>query len=84
MENKSYGSVKLSQLKAAIKQIEDHYADTPERLDDVEITFEYLIGSFFPEVVKNVHDEAQKQYTLGFFAGKKFAEETNGIKGSNS
>lgn len=68
---KSYGSVKLSTLKAAIKQIEDHFQDCPERLEDVDITFEYLIGSFFPEVVKNVRDEANKQYTLGYIHGIK-------------
>jgi chromosome segregation and condensation protein ScpB len=65
----SYGYVPLSKLKAAIAQIEEHYQDSPERLDDVQVTFEYLIGSFFPEIVKNVHDEANKQYTLGYLAG---------------
>lgn len=70
----SYGSVPLSKLKAAIAQIEDHYRDTPERLDDIEVTFEYLIGSFFPEVVKNVQDEANKQYTAGYFAGMAAAK----------
>lgn len=66
---KSYGSVKFSRLKAAIQQIEDHYKDTPERLDDVEVTFEYLVGSFFPEIVKNIHEEVNKQYTQGYIAG---------------
>lgn len=70
-EQKSYGSVKLSRLKAAIKQIEDHYQDTPERLENVELTFEYLIGSFFPEVVENIHAEANKQYTKGYIEGLK-------------
>lgn len=65
-EPESYGKVKLSTVKAAIKQIEEHYKDCPERLEDVEITFEYLVGSFFPKIVENIQKEMNKQYTLGY------------------
>ena len=65
-EPESYGKVKLSKVKAAIKQIEDHYQDCPERLEDVEITFEYLVGSFFPKIIDNIQKEMNKQYTLGY------------------
>ena len=65
-EPESYGKVKLSTVKAAIKQIEEHYQDCPERLEDVEITFEYLVGSFFPKIVENIQKEMNKQYTLGY------------------
>ena len=74
----SYGSVPLSKLKRAIKKIEDDakvYNITAEQLDEMPITFEYLIGSFFPEVIKNVRDEANKQYTKGYFAGMVAAKE---------
>jgi hypothetical protein len=54
-EPKSYGSVKLTSVKAAIKQIEEHYQDCPERLEDVEVTFEYLVGSFFPKIIDNIN-----------------------------
>lgn len=65
-EPKSYGTVKLSTVKAAIKQIEEHYQDCPERLEEVEITFEYLVGSFFPKIVDNIQKEMNKQYMLGY------------------
>lgn len=65
-EPESYGKVKLSKVKAAIKQIEEHYQDCPERLEDIEITFEYLVGSFFPKIVENIQKEMNKQYTLGY------------------
>ena len=65
-EPKSYGKVKLSTVKAAIKQIEEHYQDCPERLEDGEVTFEYLVGSFFPKIVENIQKEMNKQYTLGY------------------
>ena len=76
--NKSYGSVPLKTIKNAIKQIEDTYNVfnmTQEEIDETPITFEYLIGSFFPEVVKNVQLEANRQYTKGFIDGQKAAKE---------
>jgi hypothetical protein len=65
-EPNSYGTVKLSTVKAAIKQIEEHYQDCPERLEDVEVTFEYLVGSFFPKIVSNIQKEMNRQYMLGY------------------
>lgn len=65
----SYGSVKLSRVKAAIKQIEDHYQDCPERLEDVEVTFEYLVGSFFPKIIDNINLRMNDTYTQGYLQG---------------
>ena len=73
-ELKTYGTVKLSRVKAAIKQIEEHYQDCPERLDDVDVTFEYLVGSFFPKIIDNINAEMNKQHTLGFIEGVKSVE----------
>ena len=77
-KRESYGSVPLKKFKEAIKQIEDNakvYNMTAEEVQEIPITFEYLIGSFFPEVVKNVHEEANKQYTKGYLEGRKAMEE---------
>ena len=68
-EPKSIGAVKLTTVKAAIAQIEEHYQDCPERLEDVEITFEYLVGSFFPKIINNIEAEINRQYTLGYVQG---------------
>jgi hypothetical protein len=65
----TYGTVKLAMVKAAIKQIEDHYAEHPERIDDIDITFEYLVGSFFPKILENMNIEFNKQYTKGYMQG---------------
>ena len=70
-EPKSYGSVPYSSVKAALKQIEEHYAECPERLDDVSITFEYLVGSFFPKIIENINKAMNEQYTLGYIQGRK-------------
>jgi len=86
-KNDSYGSVPLKTFKHAIKQIEDNakvYNMTAEEVEEIPITFEYLIGSFFPEVVKNVRDEANKQYTKGYLEGRKaMEEELNGTTGND-
>lgn len=68
-EPKSYGSVKLTSVKAAIKQIEEHYQDCPERLEDVEVTFEYLVGSFFPKIIDNINKRMNDTYTQGYIQG---------------
>ena len=65
-EPESYGKVKLSKVKAAIKQLEERYQDCPEGLENLEVTFEYLVGSFFPKIVENIQKEMNKQYTLGY------------------
>lgn len=74
-EPKTYGTVKLSTVKAAIAQIEEHYQECPERLEDVEVTFEYLVGSFFPKIVENINETLNKQYTLGYIQGLKDGKE---------
>lgn len=68
-EPKSYGSVKLTAVKAAIKQIEEHYQDCPERLEDVEVTFEYLVGSFFPKIIDNINKKMNDTYMQGYIQG---------------
>ena len=77
-EPESYGSVPLSRVKEAIKQIEEHYQDCPERLEDVNITFEYLVGSFFPKIVDNINDRMKQLYTEGYIQGMKDANERAG------
>ena len=73
----SYGSVKLSRVKAAIKQIEDHYQDCPEKLEDVEVTFEYLVGSFFPRIIDNINSRMNDTYTQGYLQGLNDAKENH-------
>ena len=73
----TYGSVKFTRVKAAIKQIEDHYQDCPERLEDVEVTFEYLVGSFFPRIIDNINSRMNDTYTQGYLQGLKDAKENH-------
>ena len=72
-------SVKLSRIKAAVASIEKHFEDSPERLEEVEVSFEYICGSFFPKIWDRVQDKLREEHTKGFIegfeAGKKEKEE---------
>lgn len=69
MDNESLGGVKLTKVEDAINQIKRYYEQTPERIDDIEISFEYLIGSFFPDVLDNIKDRLKNEHTIGYIEG---------------
>ena len=72
-------SVKLSRIKAAVASIEKNFEDSHERLEEVEVSFEYICGSFFPKIWDRVQDKLREEHTKGFIegfeAGKKEKEE---------
>ena len=35
-----------------------------------EITFEFLVGSCFPDIMNNIKEEMRKQYTKGYIDGQ--------------
>lgn len=71
---KSLGKVKVKALKDAIKSIERDFKGQPINIDEIDITFEYIVGSFFPQVMDNINktikDERSKAYIEGYNAGK--------------
>ena len=73
----SYGTVSFGKVIRALDTIEKKYQGAPEDLNNVEVSFEFLIGSFFPEIIKNITAEVNKQYTLGYLAGIKKGKEEN-------
>ena len=40
-----------------------------------EISFEFLVGSCFPNAFQNIKEEMRRQYTLGYTAGLKAQQE---------
>lgn len=67
MKVKQLNSIKLSALKRAITQIEQRIA--PEK--DCEISFEFIIGSFFPKIMDNIKQEFTRNYLEGYKAAKE-------------
>ena len=39
-----------------------------------EVTFEYIIGSCFPDIANNIKQELRRQYTIGYTEGLQDAE----------
>lgn len=43
--------------------------------DEDQISFEFIVGSCFPNVMKNIKEELRKQFTLGFAEGLERSKE---------
>lgn len=74
-ENKTYGVVPYQKVKKALEKIEFDFEYDPISLANLNITFEYLVGSFFPEIVSNINEQMNNQYTNGYFQGRQDALE---------
>lgn len=56
-------TVKRKTLDKVYKAIKKH--------EMKEITFEFLVGSCFPDIMNNIKEEMRRQYTLGYAEGLK-------------
>lgn len=36
-----------------------------------ELTFEFVVGSCFPDIFNNVQEEMRRQFTMGYIAGQR-------------
>ena len=66
VEHEPVARVKLDKMKRMIKSIERDYGGTPEIIDNMDITFEYIIASLFPDIMNNINEEFTHQYITGF------------------
>lgn len=73
-------TVKLNRIKQCINSIEKHYEGKEE---DIELTFEFIIGSFFPEVLHNIEEKMTQNYIAGFNANSIETAISEGVKPSN-
>ena len=55
--------VKVKFLDEMIKRLKK------DKLD--EVSFEFIIGSCFPDALENIKTELRKQYTIGYTEGLK-------------
>lgn len=70
MQNKpKLQPVKFTSLQHFIKKIEAQY--TPEEQNELMINFEFLVGSFYPNVWSNMMEALKKEHTLGYIEGLK-------------
>ena len=58
--------IEYKKFKKVYQAIKDHNIK--------EISFEFLVGSCFPNALQNIKEEMRRQYTLGYVAGQKEGE----------
>lgn len=53
------------------REIFDKVVKAIHKNDMKKITFEFIVGSCFPDIMNNIKNELRRQYTLGYVEGQK-------------
>ena len=71
MDNKEFilDAVPLTKVKKLIARVEQYNEENNIKEEDCEVSFELLIGSLYPQIMKNINSEINRQYTLGYMKG---------------
>ena len=64
--------IKLSDVERMVASVKKNVGD-----NDVDLSFEFMLTAFFPTCWNNVQDALNRQYTLGYIAGRKEASNFN-------
>ena len=56
-------TIKTETLDKVYKAVKKHKMN--------EVSFEFLVGSCFPNILNNIKEEMRRQYTLGYIDGQK-------------
>ena len=67
IEKPNISSIKLSTLEKAVKQIKKEIA--PKK--DCELSFEFIVASFFPTIMENIKAAFTQNYVEGYKAAKE-------------
>lgn len=68
-------NIKLTQLEKLVQKIKASYS--PDDTDQIEVSFELLVGSLYPTLYQNVMESIKDAYTQGVIDGMKEREENN-------
>lgn len=60
----------MEQPKVTIEKLGKVYK-AAKKIGIKEVTFEYLVGSCFPNIMNNIKEEMRRQYTEGYANGLK-------------
>lgn len=63
--------IKFSKLKGLVESFENSPLTKGKNLEDFDISFEYIVGSLFPRVFKNIITSLKNEHTLGYIEGYK-------------
>lgn len=73
MEDKKELSTKITVKYGKLKKVVG-FLERINPTDDTDISFEYIIGSCFPDIYNNIKKELHIQYTKGYVEGLKERE----------
>ena len=68
-------TVKFTRLREVLNKIEKEYHGD---INGLELSFEFLIGTFYPHVLKNIQNAIAHEHTLGFIEGRNSLNENQG------
>lgn len=66
---KPIDTVKYSHFKKCLTSLERDFNGRPEVLDNIDISFEYVIGSLFPNILSNIESTFAQNYIQGYNEG---------------
>lgn len=66
----------IDDLKVSVKTL-DRITKIVKDKKIKEVSFEFLVGSCFPNALENIKEEMRRQYTLGYTEGLKEKEKTS-------
>lgn len=75
--NNDIDYVSLARLERMVESLSKHpYLEDKE---EIQVSFEYIVGSLFPDILDNIKDEITKSYIQGYNDGIKNKENENQI-----
>lgn len=67
---------KFSRLRNMVKSVEKELGGDGIDLDDLDISFEFIVGSLFPQAYQSMLDSLKDEHTLGYIEGYAAGKET--------
>lgn len=77
MSTEVLSKVKLEKIKRMIESVEKHYEADLERIADIDLSFEFVIASLFPDIFKRIEEKINHEHTLGFIEGYEAGKNEN-------
>ena len=65
-------TVKFTRIREVLNKVEKEYQGD---ISELELSFEFLIGTFYPHVLKNIQSALAREHTLGFIEGRESLNE---------
>ena len=78
MEPHDLDVVSYQRLKALMEQLEQQ-PHIKDRLDDATISFEFIVGSLFPDIYQAFQERLQHEHTLGFIEGAQSTDASTSL-----